>query len=79
MAVLHFRMESAYKYSNVTRGCNFGHEQELRLFSTYSRENCETEHKIQAIVDACNCRPFTMPGQIKSDGLLHFAMATHAQ
>ena len=52
------------RYSNLTRGCNFADERQLRYYKNYTRANCELESKIDAFQENCGCKPYYFPGDL---------------
>ena len=52
------------RYSNLTRGCNFADERQLRYYKNYTRANCELESKIDAYQENCGCKPYYFPGDL---------------
>eukprot|EP00093_Oithona_nana_P001068 01068.XXX_2260_3474_1 [CDS] Oithona nana genome sequencing. len=50
------------RYDNLTRGCNFAHERQLKYYKNYTRANCELEAKIDGFKENCGCKPYYFPG-----------------
>ena len=52
------------RYDNLTRGCNFAHERQLKYYKNYTRANCELEAKIDGFKENCGCKPYYFPGDL---------------
>ena len=52
------------RYDNLTRGCNFANERQLKYYKNYTRANCELEAKIDGFKENCGCKPYYFPGDL---------------